>query len=73
MEALGACAQITCQMVAEAIVIETEGIEVETDKELVGSSGRYEICKGQELRYTGLPLALPASAGSPWLPPSKAP
>jgi uncharacterized OsmC-like protein len=32
--ALAACAQITCQMVAEAMGIKTEGIEVEVEGEL---------------------------------------
>jgi uncharacterized OsmC-like protein len=37
--ALAACAQVTCQMVAEAMGIETEPIEVEGDLDLAGTLG----------------------------------
>ena len=37
--ALAACAQVTCQMVAEAMGIETEHIEVEGDLDLAGTLG----------------------------------
>ena len=37
--ALAACAQVTCQMVAEALGIEAERIEVEGDLDLAGTLG----------------------------------
>jgi uncharacterized OsmC-like protein len=41
--ALAACAQITCQMVAEAMGIETERIEVEGDLDLQGTLGLSKV------------------------------
>jgi uncharacterized OsmC-like protein len=62
--ALAACAQVTCQMVAEAMGIETERIEVEVEGELdlAGTLGvSKDVCVGFERIRTRFDVVAPAA------------
>jgi len=63
--ALAACAQVTCQMVAEAMGIETESIEVEVegDMDLAGTLGiSKDVPVGFETITTKFHIAAPGAS-----------
>jgi uncharacterized OsmC-like protein len=61
--ALAACAQVTCQMVAEAMGIEIERIEVEGDLDLAGTLGvSKDIPVGFERIRTRFNIVAPEAA-----------
>lgn len=64
--ALAACAQVTCQMVAEAMGIEAESIEVEVegDMDLAGTLGiSRDVPVGFETIRTKFHIAAPGATG----------
>src|SRR3712207_5117337 len=61
--ALAACAQVTCQMVAEAMGIETQRIEVEGDLDLAGTLGvSKDVPVGFERIRTRFNIVAPEAA-----------